>query len=187
MDFKKHGKALYQWYHELPAWAKGVMIIGSAGVAVYSVHAVIKSINDKKAKEKAQADVIGFVNDLNALAKNGVVPSFQQSQYQSWAAAIVQQFAGCDPSTVQCPDWLFDLNYSDSGKVVANIIAQFANDADFLALQAAFGLRTYDACGIWNGDVTNVTLSGAINDELEICEVEGLNKVLAAKNINYKF
>ncbi len=187
MDYSKHKAALYQWYHELPAWAKGVMIVGSAGVVIFSVHSVIKSVKDKKAKEKAQADVIGFVNDLNDLAKNGILPSFQQSQYQVFAAAILQQFAGCNFSLPQCPDWLFDLAYSSSGKVVANIISQFKNDADFLALQAAFGLKSYDACGIWNGDVKDVTLSGAVNDELVVCEVEGLNAILASKNINYKF
>jgi len=131
---------------------------------------------------------------LDILANQGITPSFQVSQYRTWVNAILQQFTGCDGSVAKCPGgWTGAINgtlsYSTSGKTVANIISTFKNDADFLSLQAAFEIRTYDDCGVWpfNGSVKNVTLSGAINNELITCEIEGLNKILASKNITYKF
>lgn len=186
MDLTKHKKQIFNWYHELPPWAKGVTIVGLLGVTVYAAHAITKSVRDRKNKAKSQSDVIGYVNDLDDLANQGIVPTFQQSQYQIWAASIVEQFAGCDASSPSDPPW-GSYSYSNSGQKVFSIISQFKNNADFLALQAAFGIKSYDQCGIWTGDVTDVTLSGAISDELTNGEISHLNATLAAKGITYRF
>lgn len=187
MDLKKNKAQLIAYYKDLPPWAKGVIVVGSAVVVVYTVHAIVKALRDRKKTQDGQTNLVQYVKDLNEQIKNGVPPSYQESQYNQWAASILQQFTGCDASLVQCPDWLFSLGYSDSGYVLAKICRQLKNDADFLCLQVAFGIKTYDACGIWNGDVGPVTLTGAVNDELNSCEVEGLNKILASQGLTYKF
>lgn len=188
---KQHAQKLYAYYKDLPPWAKGVIIVGSAAVVVYTTHAIVKGINDRKKKMDAQAQLVQYVKDLNDLIKQGVNPTYQESQYNIWADKIESQFAGCDPSLPTCPGGITgiggSLSYSDSGYVVKNIVLQLKNDADFLCLQAAFKTRTYDACGIWTGNVGPVTLSGAIVDELNECEVKGLNDLLASQQITYKF
>lgn len=183
---------IFNWYKELPPWAKGVVTIGTLGTAIYGTNAIIKAAKAKKDREKSQQDVIGFVKDLDALAQQGVYPSFAESQYKAWANSIQSQFAGCDVSAAKCPGgWTGGISgtitYSSSGKIIASTVGQLSNDADFLALQAAWGIRTYDACGFWTGNVSDVTLSGAITDELIPCEIEALNKILKSKNISYTF
>ena len=189
MDIKKNTEKLFSWYKELPPWAKATVVIGGAATAIYTVHYTIKSLKAKKSNEKAQQDLISYVNDVDRLAKQGIYPSFQESQYRIWANAIEQQFAGCDGTLPQCDDWLFNLQYSASGNTINNILKQLKNDSDFLLLQTAWGsVRTYDDCGVWpfNGNVT-ASLSAAVANELTTCEIKGLNKTHKKKNINYKF
>ncbi len=178
---------LFQWYNDLPGWGRAVMIIGVSGVAVYTGYSIIKTINDKKKLAAGQQEVTGFVSDLNALASQGQVPVAQQSQYQQWADSIATQFAGCDPSLTLNSPIYGSFQFSDSGQVVANIISNFKTDADFLALQAAFGVRTISKHWWCGGDDTNVTLSAAVNDQLDTAEVAQLNSTLAGLGLTYKF
>lgn len=187
MNIKKYTQPLFSWYQPLPAWAKGLVILGTLSTAVYSVHYTVKSIKAKKAREKSQRDLISYVNDLDKLAKQGIYPSFQKSQYLTWVSGILEQFTGCDASFSTCPQLGFGIRWSSSGFKVNNILSQLKNDADFLALQAAWGIKTYDECGIWTGNVENVSLTGAITNELTDCEIVALNKTLQSKNITYKF
>lgn len=179
---------LFSWFTSLPPWARGVVIVGGAGVTVFGVVSIVKALNAKKAQEKAQAELKGFTDDLDALAKSGIHPTFQETQYKLWADAIHQQFQGCDPRsrTYGFFDDTSVGNYSGSGQVVFNVLSSLSNDADFLALATAWGRRSFDACGWFTGDVTDVTLAGAIEDELDSSEVAGLNKILAAKGIQYR-
>ena len=64
--------------------------------------------------------------------------------------------------------------------------AQLKNDIDFLDLVVAWGVRTYDDCGWGTGDVKDVDLFKAIEDELTDAERRDLNKILAKKSITYK-
>ena len=75
---------------------------------------------------------------------------------------------------------------SYSGEYLYKIILQLKNNVDFLKLQTAFGVRTYDQCGIFNGDFTG-NLTQAVNDELTASEIAELNKQLTKKGIVYRF
>ena len=187
MDLNQHKERLYAWFNGLPKWARGTMVVGVSGITIYTIYSLVKAAKDRKQKQLAQAQLVQFVDDMDRLARQGVFPSFQESQYHIWTNAIVEQFAGCDPSFTNCPDMLRSIGYSKSGQTVFNIISGFQNDADFLALQAAWGIRTYDDCGWFTGNVTDVTLSAAISSELTNCEKEGLNKTLKNKGISYTF
>ncbi len=181
--------SLFTWFSSLPPWARGVLIVGGSGVLVYSGVTVVRAINSRAEAQKRQAEMVQYVNDLNALQKAGIHPSYQETQYRLWADAILTQFAGCDPQPVK---GLFFNDedpgqYSGSGRVAFGIINSLHNDADFVALATAWGKRSYDACGWFMGDVTDVTINGAIVDELESSEVAGLNKLLAKKGIRYRF
>jgi len=58
------------------------------------------------------------------------------------------------------------------------------NDADFLLLKVSFGIKTYPDA-LW-GEVKNVSLEGAIQDELTNGTISELNKILSTKGITYR-
>jgi hypothetical protein len=176
---------LIEWYSPLPAWAKGVLIVGGSAVAVYTGYSIIKSVNNEKANRERMAKLNNFATDLNTLQANGIRPSYTQSQYQQWADSIISQFTGCDPSFPLPGCWSGSM--SNSGACVYNIVANFKNDADFMAMQIAFGTQTISKHFWCGGDIKNQTLTGAIHDQLTIGEIECINKLLKEKSITIKF
>lgn len=171
--------ALFKWYADLPPWARATMIIGGSVVVIYAVYEIIQSYKASQAYAKSQQEVNQYVADLNALNATGVVASFQQSQYQQWADSIAAQFSGCDPTSIlNMAGGL--LGMSNSGAVVNNIAIQLINNADFLALQAAFGIRTISKSWVCGGNYTNVTLTAAVTDQLSVDEINTINANMTA-------
>lgn len=191
---------LIDWYKGLPPWARGVMIVGGSAVVVYTGYEIIKGINDKKKQKLAEAEVLGTLDDLNDLGSKGIVPSYPQSQYEQWADGIQTTFTGCDPSRSNFVPLIFSptnigdastaSHYSNSGAYVLNIVLGLHNDADFLALQAAWsgptGSRSISKHWWCGGDIDNATLTAAIADQLNTDERTALNTVLKSLGITYK-
>jgi hypothetical protein len=179
----------YSFYKDLPSWAKGVFVIG-VGLVGYivlnKVYKGIKGVADKSKEGKTTRDI---QQELKDLQNQGVRKNFADSQYKAWADIIEQQFDGCDfkQNVFDMSDPLLGWagSFSGSGKLVAGIFNQLKNNTDFAALVAAYGVRTYDQCGIWTGNVTG-NLYKAISDELDEGERRELNKKLATKGITYK-
>ena len=138
---------------------------------------------------KKERNTIDFQNqELQNVIHAGIRPTFPQSQYSQWADEIENQFSGCDFSPgvwVGLPGWVVG-DFSGSGTLLASIVDKLENDADFLALQTAYDIRTYDQCGWWMGNVTG-TLSKAVNDELDSSEISQINDFLESKGITYKY
>lgn len=178
----------YNFYKELPAWAKGVVVVGVGVVAYIVGRKVYIGIKNAVKKGEEGKTVKETQDELKALLSSGMRKSYPDSQYRAWADQIENQFDGCD--------WkqnIFDMSdpllgwagmFSGSGQVVAGIFNKLKNNADFLALVNAYGVRTYDQCGIWTGNVTG-NLYKAINDELDKGEKDALNKKLAKNGITY--
>lgn len=177
--------SVIEWYKPLPSWAKGAVIVGGLVLLSYTGFQIVGSINAAKKKREAEAKINGYIDDLNVLTQSGKGPSFSQSQYSQWADALAEQFSACDP-TFPGPGCGI-IGFSDTGKAVKNVINNFSNDADFLALQAAFGTRTIDKYFICGGDIKNTTLSGAIANMLTPGEISCLNGVFQDKQIKYRF
>lgn len=183
-------KVALKIWSDLPQWAKGVIAVGGIAIAYFTVRGVIKLVKDAKENKNAKKTQQEFQDDIKNLQQQGITPSFQPSQYRGWADIIETQFSGCD--------WknnVFDMSdpllgwagtYSQSGQIVASIFQQLKNDADFASLVTAYGNRTYDQCGTWPfaGDFTG-NLFGAISDELDQGERDGLNSKLRSKGITY--
>lgn len=176
---------LIDWWQPLPAWAKGVVVVGGGAVVVYTGYSIVQSINAAKRKKEEEAKLKRFSDDLTNLNNSGIYQSYQQSQYEQWADVIQTQFTGCDFST---PGFGCGLSgFSNSGRIVLNIVDAFKNDADFLALQTAFGTRDISKHWWCGGDMKAVTLSAAIVDQLSAGEIECLQTKLQSKNIKYRF
>jgi hypothetical protein len=191
MQVHKALTSVYDYYKDLPDWAKGVVVVGVGLIAYFTGKAVVNGLNNEAKRQKAQKDIQAVKGDLDKLRKNGITQSFADSQYSGWATALVKQYDGCDPTLLGIPTGTGILGIpkniqgSNSYKATYAVFNQFKNDADFLKLVGAFALRTYDQCGIWNGNVENVTLYGAISDELNHTEIGYLNDLLKSKKINY--
>lgn len=178
-------KQLYEGFKTLPLWAKGVISVGVTGVTVYAGIKIYQGIKIAITKGKAQKSIANVGKERSTLEQQGQSATYADSQYKGWASDIETQFSGCDFSTPMPIFPGLDLSYS--GQKLYNILNGFKNNVDFLKLVEAWGIRTYDACGIGTGDVTNVNLYGAVSDELNNGEIEIINDLLKSKAITYSF
>jgi hypothetical protein len=172
-------------YHELPGWAKGVVVIAGVGAVVYTGFLIRKGIKKAVDHGREQKAVNDAKADLNELQGQGMKPSYQDGVYTGWADKIEVAFSGCDWSVGQD---IVGLTLTSSGKSLLEVVKQMKNDVDFLKLVAAYGTRTYDQCGTWpfSGDFTG-SLYQAVSDEIDQTEIDYINKQLAAKGITKKF
>jgi hypothetical protein len=178
----------YQYYTELPSWAKGIVVVGTLGVVYFLGRSILNKIQANAEVQKQMQTITSQKDEIKNLQDSGAKPSFADSQYKSWADGIVSQFKGCDivPKVPLVPaNFLgFITNWSGSGAYFVNIIDKFKNNLDFLKLSEAYGVRSYPDCG-W-GDV-NGTLAQAVANELDDNEIKAINKSLSKKGITYSF
>lgn len=177
---------VYKFYKELPSWAKGVIVVGGAAVVYFTATRIFRNIKNARNQKDAKKTQSEVKSELAQLQQQGIKKSYPDSQYNSWADRIQKQFDGIDWKQ----NW-FDKDvpiigqWSGSGKSVAEIFKQLKNNVDFLALVAAYGIRTYDQAGVFTGDFTG-NLYQAIQDELDKGEIDALNALLKKKGITYQ-
>jgi hypothetical protein len=175
----------FAWFKQLPPWAKGVVAVVVVGGGAYVSYKIYRGFKDAIEKGKSQKSIKDVGKERAVLEEQGQKATYSDSQYQGWATALLDQFAGCDFSA---PMPIFPgLNLSYSGQKIYSILNGFKNNVDFLKLVEAWGIRTYDDCGWGSGDVTNVNLYQAVANELGNGEIETLNKLLKSKSITYSF
>lgn len=162
-------KKFYQYYKELPPWAKGVIIVGSALVAYLAAKSIIDRIKKDASPENKEA--IDAANALVELSKQGIVPSFSASQYDGWAGAIVQAVNDCG---------------TDEGAIY-NVFSQMKNEADVQKLIAVYGVRDYKGCFENYFGMVSRGLSGTLSSELSTGEKDYLNGILQSKGITTRF
>ena len=177
----------YQYYKELPSWAKGVVVIGVLGVSYLFANQIIKKIREEAEKKKAEENLNQSRSELQQQQQNGVPSTFPKSQYDAMATEISDEFDGCDPSGLNFGIVSEYLDLSTSGKKVYDIVGKLNNNRDFLELVDSFGVRTWDACGVMNGDVQNKTLYQGVTNELNQGEIKFINKYLKQRGITYQF
>jgi hypothetical protein len=181
---------IFKIYQELPQWAKGVVVVGGLVVTYIVGNTVYKKIKSFQDSADAQNKLNQLQEDLDRKLKQGQQPSFSSTQYNNFADSIQGLFEGCDYSSPLVPvptTWLLNVGWSNSGASLFNILYQFNNDVDFLALQKAFGTRTISKGWYCGGDYTNTTLTQAVNKQLNTQEIGAINKLLTQKGITYRF
>ena len=181
---------VFKVYQELPQWAKGVVVVGGLVVTYIVGNTIYKRIKAFSDSADAQNKLRQLEDDLDKKLKQGQQPTFSSTQYNNFADSIQTLFEGCDYTTPIIPvptSWILNIGWSNSGASLFNILYQFNNDVDFLALQKAFATRTISKGWYCGGDYTNVTLSQAVNKQLNNQEIYAINKLLTQKNITYRF
>jgi hypothetical protein len=160
----------YTYYTELPAWAKGVVVVGGLAVTYIFVSQIISRIK-KQASDKQNRQAVESANDdLQDLIKSGKKPTLTKAQTDAMADAIFNQYKNAD---------LLLQSYPVTERAFNNL----KNDADFLLLKKSWDIRTYPDAFL--GSVSNVTLEAAIQNELFNSSITKLNAILAKKGIKY--
>ena len=167
---------VYQYYKDLPNWAKGVVVVGGV-LAVYIVGArVYKAVfpSDKEKKNKELAKNVD--SEIGNLSKNGLKPSFADSNYNTFANTIYNSMrfaAGDDYTTVE------------------KTLKSMKNDLDVAKLVKAFGQRQDYFFGIPAGDKMDLftyVQKELVNEwgVLTAYRVRSINADWQKKGINYQ-
>ena len=165
---------VYQYYKELPPWAKGVVVVGGA-VALFFVGKKLYTIVFPSAEAKRNAELNRNIDTEIARLQRTQKATFPDSSYNTMANTIYNsmRFAvGDDYGTVQ------------------DTLKKMKNDLDVAKLIKAFGTRQDYAFGIPVGDKMDLLtyVKKELGNEwggLTAYRVTDINKDWAAKKISY--
>jgi predicted GNAT family N-acyltransferase len=82
----------FSYYKELPAWAKGVVVVGGLAVTYIFVSQIISRIKKQASDKENRQAVESAKDDLQDLSKRGVKPTLTKAQTDSMADAILNQY-----------------------------------------------------------------------------------------------
>lgn len=167
---------MYQYYTELPSWAKGIVVVG--GVAVIGLFAfkIYKKVFPS-AKEKENRKLLNNVDDeIKKMERSGQKPSFNEANYNTLANTLYEsmRYAVGD----------------DYGKVV-EIMKSMKNDLDVSKIIKAFGIKQNYVFGIPTGEPQDLFtwIARELGEEwagLTSYRVTQINNDWAKKGIKYK-
>jgi hypothetical protein len=127
----------YQYYKDLPPWAKGVVVVGGA-VVVYLVGSrVYRAVFPTEAQRKNRELEKNIDSEISKLQGNGKKASFSDSNYNTFANTIYNSMryaVGDDYGTVE------------------STLKRMKNDLDVAKLIKAFGVKQDYFFGIPAGD-----------------------------------
>jgi hypothetical protein len=172
---------LYSSYNGLPSWAKGTLAVGGLVIVGFVAYTIYK--NAKKKSELRQANKLSqdASKEVVELGKQGIVPSYGQSQYESFVLKLVLAMDGCGTDE----------------QSIFNVFEAMKNKADVLKLISVFGVRFYQPCAAtspisyskWLYD--NESFGGGLSTWLEYdltnSEIQKINAILSKKSIDFKF
>lgn len=155
----------------LPGWGKAIIFIGGGAVIVFVGYKVYQKVSEIKKQQEAKEEVKDIRSDLKDLEKSGIKKTLPDSAYSTEANKIFTAMDGWG---------------TDNGAVASSLF-KMKNDADMLALIDSFGVRTISSGrGNPEPDFTG-TLPSAITHEMKRETIAEINKVLAKRNIKYRF
>jgi hypothetical protein len=160
----------FKFYHDLPPWAKGVVIVGG-GLVLYMVgYSAWNLIGKALAPAPPNlAEAQNAVSTVQSLAAQGETPTATSTQFQSWVNALVSIFNGCihDPQDLE------------------QVYTNLNNDADIYELIATFGTQSITSCLGFGGGT--FSLSQCMDKIISASEIENVNSILATKGITFRF
>lgn len=170
---------LWKWFTEKPLWFQ----IGIIILIAFILYQIYKWIKAKAEAGNYNAAVSQSQTALNQLAQQGVTPSYGQAQYTTWANSLESLFQGCTLANDSASGW----------PALSEIFNNMKNDADIYALIKAYGVRTTDRCGLWNGDNSS-DLSATITDHFSGAEaflirhsISDINDILKKNGLTFTF
>ena len=128
---------VYQYYKDLPPWAKGVSVVGVLLITYVVGRRVYKYAFPSQSEKEARKLFDNIENEINKKEEQGMSPTFPDSNYVTFANTIYNgmRYAVGD-------------NYSD----VEENMKKMQNDLDVAKLIKAFGIRQDYNFGIPSGN-----------------------------------
>jgi len=173
----------YQYYKELPAWAKGVVIVGGVGLVFVVGRPIYKKLFPSP-EEKANTNVLkDSTKSIKDLKSKGMVSSIPETQY-SILANQLYNLAGYN---------IIGNQYGQAETILKNL----KNDLEVALLINAYGVRkTHDALFPFgeDQDLFSMVKSKIGNDMLNTSAIthgsnwrlKEINSDWAKKGITYK-
>lgn len=138
-------------FKKLPQWAQMIIILVILVVVFLILRELKKFIELRKSQAGARSEVNQNESRMTQLSQQGIVPTISRVDAEGMANAIQEAADGCDPSG------------QGAQQIMARIYA-LQNEADWRQLVDAFGIRTWDNCGYFTGDVTGSLTTLMISD-----------------------
>jgi hypothetical protein len=167
---------VYDYYKDLPAWAKGVVIVGGVAVVVFVGMKIGKAVfpSEKKRKEKELEE--DLKDDIKEFEEKGQRQTYPDSSYLAFANTIYDSVRYCAGD--------------DYGNVV-DTCRKMMNDVDVAKLQKAYGTRQRYCFGLPQGDKLDLfsTIQAELGQEwagLTSYRVKQINEDWAKKGIKYR-
>jgi len=149
---------------------KAILIVAGIGLAFYFIKKFTDKMFSKSESSKSQADKVEAETeeqtkkDVKELEKSGIKPSYSDSQYKIFAGTLKSAMQGFG---------------TEEQKIYA-VFRYLKNDADFLKLNAAFGMQSYD--------LRYLNLAAWLSAELNSVEIASLNNnILKPRGITYRY
>lgn len=176
MDIKKTSSKLYTSFNALPPWSKGVIAVG-VGLGLFFVgKKIYKIIFPSDAEKKNKELVKAIDNDISRLQGQGLVGSFSQAEYQTFANTCYEGMR-----------YAIGDNYDS----VEDTLKKMKNNLDVALLLKAFGVRQDYALGIDTGEPKDLFtfVQSELGDEwggLTDYRVKSINADWTKKGITYQ-
>lgn len=170
---------VYQYYKELPPWAKGVVVVGGAAAIYFTATSIIGAIRAKKNQALQLKEIDNANTELIALRKKGINPTLSLSNLEALSNSLIDAVNGCGTDFTK----------------VKSIFEQLKNQADALLFVKTFALRKKQRC-LFSDDaresfMSNFTppmsLSAHLASDLSNSNIATINKMLKEKNITLQF
>jgi hypothetical protein len=162
---------IFETYHELPTWAKGIVVIGGLGILY-----IVGSTVYKKLFPPPLPQTLQNVNNDIASYSQTYTPTYGSAQYDGFANAIYNAQVS-------------SLGYDS--KTIANTLMQMQNDLDVALLAKAYGLRQDYVFGFKIGstyDLFSASRHGISSDMFGIFSyrIDDVNNDWQSKGITYR-
>jgi len=147
----------------------GVQVVGFI-LGVYIIYRLVKGVNQASDNQPYREEEQNTANELVKLNQN---PQTRQKLTNSMASAYANKL-------FQAMDGI-----GTDEQAIYSVFYKLQNDADFLAIQNAFGTRTIGSGSYFVADVKG-TLIACLSSELDADEVKKVNSILTQKKIKYR-
>jgi hypothetical protein len=174
-------KGVYKYYTELPSWSKGIIVLSGVAIIGFVGYTIYKNAKIKQEEKKGRKAAEEAKKELNELSKQGIIPSFGNSQYEIFVQTLVTSMDSCGTDEA----------------AIYSVFNSMKNKADVLKLVETFGVRYYSPCIATNPISYSKFLfdskafGGGISDwltyDLANSERQNINNILSKKSIDYKF
>lgn len=167
---------LYNYYTELPSWAKGVVVVAGVGGAVIIGNKIYKKIFPSQSEKQAKQFVNTIKTDINRWRFEGLTPSYPEAQYLTLANSVYEGMKYC---------------VGDSYSNVEDVLKKMQNNLDVALLIDAFGIRQNYCFGLAVGqplDMIAFVKKELGNDFMGLTDyrVKRINDNWSKKGITYK-